>query len=169
MKLYAKELVLFAILGSLLAISQVAFSMIPNVEFVSFFIILFTLIYGYKTLYSVVLFVVLQGLFYGIGPWWFGYVLIWPLLVFLTLLLKHYLKDNFLRLALFSGFFGLIFGALFALPYVLFGNFTYALTFWINGLPFDLIHMLGNYFVMLILGEIVYKLLLRLTKAYLEP
>lgn len=167
MKLTVKELVLFALLGSILTISQLALSIIPNVELVTFFIILFTLVYGKKTFYSVALFIILEGIFYGIGPWWFGYIGIWPLLVCLTLLFKKWFKQDFLIISLFAGFFGLIFGALFAVPYLFIGNFTYALTFWLNGLPFDLIHMVGNYFIMLVIGELVYKTLSRLNIAYI--
>lgn len=167
MKLSVRELVLFAILGSILTVGQVAFGFLPNIEIVSFLIILFTLIYEKKAIYSVMVFVILEGVFYGIGPWWFGYICIWPTLVLLTLLLRNWLKEDFLRLSIFSAGFAILFGALFALPYVLIGNFTYALTFWINGLPFDLIHMVGNYFVMLILGEVVYKNLCKLNTLHI--
>ena len=49
MKLSIKELILFGMLGGIVSLSQIALSFIPNVETVTLFIIIFSLIYREKT------------------------------------------------------------------------------------------------------------------------
>ena len=91
---------------------------------------------------------------------------LWYLVVFLslclatviTMLLKKLIKEEFLIWAIVSGSFGLIFGSLFALFY-LFVDPKYALAYWISGLPWDVVHCIGNFVLMLILGKPLYKLL----------
>ena len=48
-----------------------------------------------------------------------------------------------------------VFGALF----YLFVDPKYALAYWISGLPWDVVHCIGNFVLMLILGKPLYKLL----------
>lgn len=168
MKLTLKELILFSILGALLVLSQIALSFLPNIELVSLFIIIFTLVYGKKSLYSTFIFIIIMGVYYGFGLWWFGYIIVWPLLTFLTLILKRKLEGSYLTLSIFSAIFGLCFGAFYALPYLIIGNISYAITYWIRGLPYDFIHMVGNYFIMLFLGKTIYNLLIKLNKNYLN-
>mgnify|MGYP007025187913 CR=1 FL=1 len=43
----------------------------------------------------------------------------WPALVVMTLLVRKLLKEEFVLWAIFSGIFGLLFGAFFAVAYIL--------------------------------------------------
>ena len=62
-------------------------------------------------------------------------------------------------MAIVSGIFGLCFGALCAVPYFFIGlssggianGWTTAVTWWIAGIPWDLIHCGGNFVIMLVL------------------
>ena len=85
-------------------------------------------------------------------------VILYSLLCVITMLLKKLIKEEFLIWAIVSGSFGLIFGSLFALFY-LFVDPKYALAYWISGLPWDVVHCIGNFVLMLILGKPLYKLL----------
>ena len=161
MKIKTRELVVFALLGAILAVSQIVLNFIPNVELVSTFIIIFSLIFGYKTQYSIFVFNIIMGILYGFGVWIIGYFIIWPSLSIITVLLKNKLIDNYLKMSIFCGAFGMIFGALYAIPYIVVNPY-YALTYWISGLPYDAVHMLGNYFIMLLLGEVIYKTVCKL-------
>ena len=60
-----------------------------------------------------------------------------------------------------SGGFGLSFGALCALPYLAGGPWA-AFSYWAAGIPFDLLHGLGNFFLALFLGRPLCLLLKRL-------
>lgn len=166
MNLKLRELVLLSFLGAILAVSQIALSFLPNIEVVSLLIIIFGLVYGKKSIYSVAVFVVIQGLFYGFGTWWLGYAIIWPILIVLTLLLKKWLAENYLALSIFSGAYGFFFGMLFSVPYIFISGWKFAFLYWLRGIPYDLVHMLGNYFIMLLLGKVIYNLLIRLNKQY---
>lgn len=161
-----KDMIIVSLLGALMLVLQVMMSGIPNVEPVSFLTIIFTLVLGKKALVIVAIFNILLGLVNGIGPWLIGYWILWPVLVIIVLLLKNVIKENFLGWSIVSGVFGLIFGALYAIPYIFLASKTFALTYWINGIPYDVIHMVGNYFIMLFLGKRAYKVLKKLVDKY---
>jgi energy-coupling factor transport system substrate-specific component len=148
-----------ALMGTLMVVLQVARRFLPNIEPVSFLIILSSLAFGWPTLWAILVFVFAEGMLYGFLPsWWVGYLILWPLLCAATMLLSKPLQKNLNR-ALFSGAFGLCFGLLYAIGYIPFMGFYGALGYWVAGLPFDALHMVGNYFIMLFLGERVYPLL----------
>lgn len=161
-----KNLIILSLLGALMLVLQVMTSSIPNIEPVSFLLIIYTLVLGKQALVVVVVFNFLLGLVSGMGTWWFGYWVVWPMLVFIVLLFRKIIKENFLAWSIVSGVFGMLFGALYSIPYIFTVSKTFALTYWINGIPYDLIHMVGNYFIMLILGKRVYDLLKKLVVKY---
>lgn len=161
-----KDLLILSLLGALMLVLQVMMSGIPNIEPVSFLLVIYTLVLGKRALVVVAVFNLLLGLVSGMGTWWFGYWVVWPMLVFIVLLLRKVIKENFLGWSIVSGAFGMSFGALYSVPYIFTVSKTFALTYWINGIPYDLIHMIGNYFIMLMLGKRVYKLLKDLVSKY---
>lgn len=167
MKVSVKEIVLFGVLGGFIAASQIVLSFLPNIEIVSLLIILFSLTYRKKALYIVYTFVIIMGMTYGFGLWWFGYIILWPLLSVMTFSFNKYIEERYLRLSIYSGIFGLIFGSLYAILYTLFGGLNAGVAYWISGIQYDIVHGLGNYFIMIILGEKVVNLLNNLNKRYL--
>lgn len=167
MKITAKELILFGALGGILTMSQLALSFLPNIETASLLIIIFSLIYRKKALYIVYTFVMIMGIVYGFGLWWFGYVILWPLLSITTFSIKRLIEGNYLVLAIYSGVFGLLFGFFYAIPYAIFGGLNAGIVYWVSGLQFDIIHGIGNYFLMIIFGEKIFSLLKKLNNIYL--
>ncbi|WP_461613126.1 hypothetical protein [Clostridium sp. Marseille-QA1073] len=157
-----RELIIIVLLSSIITVSKMFLSFLPNIELVSMFLIVYTLVFRKKAIIIALLFVLIEGLIYGIGLWWFSYAFVWPLLVILTLLFTRINKENFLLWSIFSGVFGLIFGMLFALPYIILNDLSFAVAYWIRGIPYDIIHMVGNYLAMMLLGEHIYKLLIKL-------
>lgn len=166
MKCSVKEIILFGMLAAILIISQISLSFIPNVETVTLLIILYSLIYGKKSIYIVVVFVIVMGLVYGFGTWWFGYLIIWPSLSIFTYLIRKKIKEKYLLLSIYSGIFGLIFGALYAIPIAIFTGINSGLGYWISGIPYDIIHGAGNYFIMLFLGKKIFIILNTLNNKY---
>ena len=85
------------------------------------------------------------------------YAYIWPLLVLLTWLFRK--EDSALFWAIFSGIFGLCFGALCSITYFFIGfssggvvaGFNTAFPWWISGIMWDMIHCVGNFVFMLVL------------------
>ena len=54
-------------------------------------------------------FILLEGILYGFGLWWFQYLYLWSILAATVLLLRRF--NHFLFWSVISGFFGLAFGA----------------------------------------------------------
>ena len=156
-----QKLTRIALLSAILYVSKLVLDFLPNVELVSLFIILFSLIFGRETLLTITVFNLFQIIQWGIGTWTISYLYVWPLLCLLTLLLKKIIKEEFIIWSIFSGLFGLIFGSLFALVYIPVDP-AYALSYWISGLPWDVWHAVWNFVLMLALGKPLYKLLNRL-------
>lgn len=75
------------------------------------------------------------------------------MIVIITYLLKDKITKKADYMALLSGFFGITFGTVCALPYLLIGNLNTFISFIISGFSFDVIHMTGNFIIMLILYE----------------
>lgn len=168
MKINSRELILFGILGGIISVSQIALSFLPNIETVTLFIILFSLIYEKKAIYIVATFVIVMGLIYGFGVWWFGYIILWPTLSILTYKIKKFINGKYLALSLYSGAFGLLFGLFYSIPYGIFGGINAGIAYWISGIPFDIVHGVGNYFIMLFLGEKLFNILNKLNTVYLD-
>jgi len=160
----AKAIVLIGMMGALLFTVQVALYFLPNVELVTLLIILFTLIFKKKTLFIIYVFVLLEGLLYGFGLWWFGYLYVWTILYFITVLLKKVASP--LSWAITSAGFGLSFGALFSIPYFITGGIALGGSYWISGIPFDIIHGISNFVLMLVLYKPLFIILNKLNIHY---
>ena len=158
-----RDLVVLALLGSLMFASQVVMASLPNVHIVAVLLIVTTLYFRWRALYAVFVFALLEGLIYGFGIWWVSYLYTWPLLVAATVLLGR--SESPLFWAVIAGIFGLCFGALCALPYLLAGGWAAAVSYWIAGIPFDLIHCASNFATTLVLFRPLYRVMGRLTAA----
>lgn len=143
------EITLFAVLGTLTFALQVAMAPLPNIEPVSLLVILFAVVFGWKCLYPVYVFVVMEVLFYGISTWNIYYLYIWTVLALAALAMRKMQQP--LAWALLSGVYGLIFGALCGIVDIFIGGFGYAAAKWVSGIPFDLLHCGGNFVITLIL------------------
>jgi energy-coupling factor transport system substrate-specific component len=159
-KLTLQQIVLFGVLAALTFGLKVAMSALPNIEPVSLMVILFAVTFGWKGLYPVYLYVVMEILFYGLGLWNINYLYIWAVLFVVAVFLRG-VKNPWVW-ALVSGGFGLLFGALCGIADVFIGGFGYAITKWISGIPFDLMHCGGNFVMALLLFTPMDKLLTKL-------
>ncbi|MFT3983497.1 MAG: hypothetical protein QM697_06300 [Lachnospiraceae bacterium] len=148
-KLSAGEIVLYGILAALLIAVQVGLAFLPNIELVSVLIIVYTLAIGKKVFYPLYTFVLVEGLLYGYGIWWINYLYVWAVLVIVVLFLKE--QESPVVWMTVAGLFGLLFGALTAIPYFFIGGVQMAWAYFLNGIPFDLLHGAGNCVTTLIL------------------
>ena len=160
------ETVLFGMLGALTFALQVVMAPLPNIEPVSLLVMLFAVIFGWKSLYCVYTFVVMEILFHGIGLWNINYLYIWTVLAVAAMALRK--MDSVFGWALLSGVFGLCFGALCGIVDVFIGGFGYAAAKWVSGIPFDIAHCAGNFVIALVLfkplRELLEKLYARMTR-----
>ena len=77
-RLTARQICILALLGTLIFATKFALSGIPNVNLNTLLIILCVVFFGWKTLYVVFVYVLLEGLVFGFSLWWFSYLYAWP-------------------------------------------------------------------------------------------
>ena len=148
-KLRLTEVVLFGILGALTFGLKFVMSWLPNIEPVSLLVMLFAVVFGRKCLFPIYTYVAMEILFYGIQDWNLNYLYIWTLLALGACLLRSSRQP--LAWALLCAVFGLFFGLLCAPVHLFIGGPAYALTWWINGILFDVLHCGGNFIMALVL------------------
>lgn len=153
-------IVTMGLLSAVLLVGQVIMAALPNIEPVTFLIILYTLVYGKEVFFIIYSFVFLEGLIYGFGIWWVSYLYIWSILAVLVLLMRK--NQSTILWAVVSGSFGLFFGALCAIPYLISGGIGAAFAYWSAGIPFDIIHCVSNFCIMFLLYKPMFAFLKKL-------
>lgn len=156
MKISAKDIAAVGLMAAIIEVSKVILMHIPNVELTSFWVIMFTLCFGKLVLYVIPVFILIEGALFGFGLWWVMYLYAWPLLAIAAYLLRR--KDNVWTWCYLTAGFGLAFGLLCSFPYVVIGaadggimNGLYAgFTWWIAGIPWDIVHGIANFVIMLV-------------------
>jgi len=143
-----REITVFGMLGALMYASKLLMEFLPNVHLLGMFIVAETVVYRKKALFPLYVFVFLVGLFNGFGTWWYPYLYIWLPLWGVTMLLPKNMNSKVAPIVymLVSACHGLLFGTLYA-PFqaLAFGlSFKGTIAWIIAGLPWDLVHGLGN-------------------------
>lgn len=148
-RLTLRELALFGILGGMTFACKLVMAPLPNIEPVSLLVMLFAVTFGRRAVFPICVYVLLEFVVYGPGLWNISYLYIWAALALAAYLLRGMAHP--LGWALLSGAFGLLFGALCAPVYLVTGGAAFALSWWISGIPYDLIHCAGNFAIALVL------------------
>ena len=166
MKLNARQIVILGLMTAILLVAQVGMSFLPNIELVSLLIIVYTLVFRKKVLYIIYTFVLLEGLIYGFGTWWFTYLYIWTVLAGVTWLLRD--MESPLGWAIVNAAFGLMFGALTAIVNLFVSGIGGMVSYWVAGIPFDLMHCAGNFATALVLYKPLTLLMKRIVPKELQ-
>lgn len=148
MKLTINEIAKFGMLGGVMYVSKLAMEFMPNVHLLAMFIVALTIVYRWKALYPLYVFVLLCGMFNGFATWWIPYLYIWTILWAATMLLPKKLNkkaEPFIYM-LVAGLHGYLFGTLYApMQALLFHlNFKQTMAWIIAGLPWDFVHGTSN-------------------------
>jgi len=165
-RLSVREVVLFGILGSLTFAAKYVMSALPNIEPVSLMIMVFVVTFGWKALYPMYLYVLMEILFFGISLWNINYLYIWLVLAVAAMAFRK--TESALGWAMLSGVYGLLFGALCAPVDVVIGGFAYAAGKWVSGIPFDIAHCIGNFVIALVLFNPLRTLFAKLNDSFLR-
>ena len=152
-----KYMVIIGIMSALIITVQIGLAFLPNIELVSLLIILCTIVYRWKTLFIIYVFVIVEVLIYGFGIWSINYLYIWTVLMLITMLFRN--KRSPFFWAILSGAYGLSFGTLCSVPYLFIGGIPMAVSKIISGIPFDVVHCIGNYVIALVLFKPLYRFL----------
>ncbi len=168
MKSKTKDMAIFAMLGCIMFLSKIIMEFLPNIHLVGMFLIVFTLVYRVKALIPLYVFVLLQIIYAGFNPWTLPYLYIWlPVWGAVMLLPKDIIekKHSVLIFMAIGGVFGLIYGTLYSPAWALmFGlDFNGTAAWIISGLPYDIIHAVGNVCTSFLILPL-YKVLSRLAK-----
>ena len=147
--LTVREMVLFAMFGALMTASDYVMNVLPNVHLVGVMIVVLTVVYRWKALYPLYVYVLLIGLIEGIGLWWLPYLYIWTVLWGMTMLLPRRMPRWLAPIAysLVCALHGFGFGFLWLPSQMLLMHFSWnmALAWWTSGfLTADLFHGIGN-------------------------
>lgn len=143
-----QELVLFAMLGTLMFCSKVIMEALPNIHLLGMFTMVYTLVFRKKALIPIYVYVMLNGLYAGFSMWWLPYLYIWTILWGVTMLLPKKMPKK-VACVVYPAvccLHGLAFGTLYAPAQALmFGLSGKQMIAWIiAGLPWDLVHGIGN-------------------------
>ncbi len=157
LKISIQDIALIGMMTAVIEVSKLALSFLPNVELVTFWIIMFTLFFGPKTIYAIIVFNLIEISIYGIHIWVIMYFYMWPVLALIAWVLRK--KATIWVYSILSGFFGLFFGAFASLPYIAIGSvdgsirsgLIMAFNWWVAGIPFDIVHGVANFVLMLVL------------------
>ena len=150
MKLRAKEIAIFGMLGAMMYASKVVMDAFPNIHLLGVFVIAMTVVYRAKALYPIYLYALLLGLFNGFSTWWVPHLYLWTILWGAAMLLPKRMPKwlaPFVYMAL-CAVHGFLYGTLYA-PFqaLAFGLDWNGMVAWIiAGLPFDVIHGVSNFF-----------------------
>lgn len=141
-KLRIRELAELAVLCALMVATKEAMAVLPNINLVTLLIVLGVQLFGAHALYAVFSFTVIEICIYGFGIWTVMYIYVWPVIALVALLFRK--TESRLFWAMFAGICGLCFGAACAVPYLFLGGLKTAVSWWVAGIPFDLIHGVSN-------------------------
>jgi len=156
---------ILALLAGMLFLAQLSLAVLPNVELVSLLIMSIACSFKLKDgILVIVLFTLLEGLYWGFADWVLGYLWVWSLLVLLVQWTRPLTQMKTNRMAILGGLFGLAFGFLFALQHALLYGLSMGISYWIMGLGFDLLHGFANYTLILLLFEPINKILTHLIR-----
>lgn len=148
-----RDIATIGVMLALLEAVKQALVFIPNVELVSLLVILFSLHFGRRTIIATTAFTLMEIMIWGLHLWVIMYLYTWPILIMATLKLgrdESGGKDN-IRFAILSGIFGLLFGALCSPVYIPISGIKGAITWWIAGIPMDIVHGISNFVLCLVL------------------
>lgn len=143
------DIVTLGLLSAILLIGQLGMAFLPNIEPVTVLLIVYTLVYRKKVFPVIYAFVLMEGLIFGFGIWWISYLYIWSILALIVLFFQK--NNSVIIWAVIAGAFGLLFGVLCAIPYLISGGLGAALAYWAAGIPYDILHCAGNFVLTLVL------------------
>ena len=142
------EIAIFGMLGAMMMVSDILMNVIPNVHLVGVIIVVLTVVYRWKALFPIYIYILLIGLFDGAGLW-ATYAYVWAVLWGMVMLLPKRMPAWLAPIvyALVCGLHGFAFGFL-LIPYqmTLFGfTLRQALVWWRFGFfTADIPHGIGN-------------------------
>lgn len=137
-------------LGAVMYVSKLVMEVVPNVHLLGVLTVAYTVVYRWKALYPIYIYVLLNGVFYGFAAWWIPYLYVWAILWGVVMLLPERMPGKIRPLIYMSvcAAHGFLFGTLYApVQAILYGLSLKGTVAWIlAGLPWDAVHGISNFF-----------------------
>ena len=159
-------MVIFAMLGTLMFVSKVIMEVLPNVHLLGMLTMTYTVVFRARALIPIYVYVMLNGLYAGFSVWWIPYLYVWTILWAITMLLPKRMPRWLAAIVYpaICAIHGFAFGTLYAPAHALMFsmNFGQMLAWIVAGLPWDLLHSVGNLvagLLVLPLSELLRKLM----------
>lgn len=146
--------------------AKLALFVVPNVELVTLLVILYSIHFGKKALSAIFAFVGIECLIWGLGLWVIMYLYIWPLLSIVVQIFRK--QKSVWFWSILAGIYGLLFGALCSIPYFFIGGIRTAVTWWIAGIPYDILHGISNFIICFILYYPLTKVLKKVERVVFD-
>jgi len=169
MRLRVVEIALFAMFGALMFMTKYLMQAIPNVHLLAMFVAAFTVVYRWKALIPLYVYVMIDGIVGGFAMWWIPYLYIWLTLWGAVMLVAPALERRQVSLKVqtliymaLCALHGLTFGTLYAPTQALIYGLSFKgmLAWIVAGLWFDVAHGAGD----LVAGALVIPLVALLRK-----
>lgn len=165
-------MVVFAMLGTIMFCSKIIMEVLPNIHLLGMFTMTYTIVFRKKALIPIYVYVMINGLYAGFTMWWIPYLYIWTILWAITMLLPKRMPKKIKCVAypIVCCIHGLAFGTLYAPAQALmFGmSFEQMVAWIISGLPWDLIHGIGNLFAGMLILPLIELLKKLMKKQHIE-
>ena len=159
-RLSVRELCFLSLIAAMIFSVKIALSSLPNINLNALLIILTTVFFGWKAMYAVGVYVLLEGLVFGFHVWWICYLYIWPLLVLIAMLFRK--NSSPVIWAVIAGVYGLLFGPLMYIGYFLIlGGWKGYFAMWVAGIPYDITHAVSNFLTVLVMFKPLYNIMER--------
>ena len=162
-----REMAVFAMLGTVMFCSKIIMEALPNIHLLGMLTMTYTIAFRKKALMPIYIYIILNGLYAGFSLWWMPYLYIWTILWAITMLLPRNMpkKAKCVVYPIVCAVHGMLFGILYSPAQALmFGlNFEQMIAWILSGLPWDIIHGIGNFFTGLLIFPLA-ELLKRLMK-----
>ncbi|NLK25550.1 MAG: ECF transporter S component [Euryarchaeota archaeon] len=165
--LSSKEVALIGILGAIIAASRIPFAALPNIQPCTFLIITTGIIFGpLAGAMAGAMTAAVSNMFFGQGPWTAWMMVAWGMVGIVSGYVGQKLKDDVTVTHV------VLLGAVLGLAYNLLMDFSSWLTFYravpdlliptlIAGIPYGILHVLGNVIFAMVLGKPILTLFKR--------
>ena len=159
-----RKISLIALLSTLAYVGRILFAWIPNVQPITVILLIITLEIGLvEGILTASLSMFLSNIFLGMGPWTLHQIAI-VILIFSCLkpLWRQTWKQPLLKLAFFTimaGLTGYIYGFVISILSVYFYHIPKFWVYYLQGLPFDTLHALGNIGFWIILSPLLPRII----------
>ena len=146
--------------------SKLIMELLPNIHLLGMLTMVYTLVFRFKALIPIYIYVFLNGLYAGFNTWWIPYLYIWTVLWGLTMLIPRKTPRRIAAVIYpaVCGLHGFLFGVLYSPAWAIIAGLSFEqMLIWIStGVYFDITHGISN----IIVGMLVLPLSDILSKLY---